>query len=410
MPANILIVDDNELNLKLATHVLQKDGYQISTALNGFEALEISEKEPPDLAILDVMMPDMDGYELCRRMRENPKLKHIPIIILTALSSVDDRLQAFDVGADDFLSKPFIPAELLARVKVFLRHLEARVVVRQESFAHKIAVFSLRGGVGTSTLATNLAAGMTQLWDAETVLVDMAFFNGQSALMFDLPMRNTWDDLAQIPESEIDADVLEQVMLRHNSGTRVLAAPRSAVNADQISAEKVNHIFGLLESKYAYMIYDLPHDFSATTLAALDHADKILLLLAPELASVRAAGMALRVFDELGYPNEKIELVLNWNFQSQGLPRGEIETALKHKLSIVIPYVADEIVTAITMGKPPIISQPESPLGALLEDLAFRWSAPDQKKKRPAKPTSAWLRVHKRWYRRHHAEKKLSTL
>lgn len=400
MTATILIVDDNELNLKLATRVLEKDGYQTATALNGFEALALSEANPPDLAILDVMMPDMDGYELCRRMRENPKLKHTPIIILTALSSVDDRLRAFDVGADDFLSKPFVPAELLARVKVFLRHLEVRAVPIKQHAAHKLAVFSLRGGVGVSSLATNLAAGMSQLWGEGSALIDMAFFNGQSALMLDLPMRNTWGDLAQIPEDEIDAEILDQVLLHHNSGTRVLAAPRSAVNADQISAEKVYRVFELLEEQYPYLIYDLPHDFSETTLAALDSADKILLVLAPELASVRAAGMALTVFEDLGYPEGKVELVLNWNFQSQGLPRGEIEAALKRKLSIVIPYVADSIVTAITMGKPPILSMPETPLGALLEDLTFRWSLPAQKKKRPASPTESWQRVAERMRKR----------
>ena len=399
MAAHILIVDDNELNLNLASRVLEKNGYRTSTSLSGAEALELTEAETPDLAILDVMMPEMDGYELCRRLRENPKLKHMPIIMLTALSSVDDRLQAFDVGADDFLSKPFVPAELLARVKVFLRHLEARGV-QEEHAAHKVAVFSLRGGVGVSMLATNLAAGMQQLWGTETVLVDMAFFNGQSALMFDLPMRNTWGDIASIPESEIDNEVLEQVMLRHNSGTRILAAPRNAINADMISEEKVRHVLGLLEARYPYMIYDLPHDFSETTLAALDSADKVLLLVAPELASVRSAGMALKVFDELGYPENKVELVLNWNFQSQGLPRGEIEAALKRKLSVVIPYVADSIVTSITLGKPPIIETPETPLGALLEDLTFRWSENSQKKKRPEEPTEAWLRVAERMRKR----------
>ena len=92
MPAHILIVDDNELNLKLASTVLEKEGYQTSTALNGKEALARANKAPPDLAILDVMMPDMDGYELCKRIRETPSLANIPVIMLTALSSVDDRL------------------------------------------------------------------------------------------------------------------------------------------------------------------------------------------------------------------------------------------------------------------------------------------------------------------------------
>ncbi|MBT3339198.1 MAG: response regulator [Anaerolineae bacterium] len=396
MAAHILIVDDNELNLKLATKVLERDGYQISTALNGFQALALATDSPPDLAILDVMMPDMDGYELCARMRENPSLKSIPVIILTALSSVDDRLKAFDAGADDFLSKPFAPAELQARVKVLLRHLEARAEKTEIHKAHKVAVYSLRGGVGVSTLATNLAAGMTQLWGKESVLVDMALVNGQSALMLDLPIRNTWGDLAPIPTEEMDTELLEQVMLRHSSGTRVLAAPRSAINADLITEEKAVRVIELLEARYPYLIFDLPHDFSPTTLAALDAADKILMMLSPEMASVRSAGMALSVFEELGYPEEKIELVLNWNFQSQGLPRGEIETALKRKLPIVIPYVADAIVSAITIGKPPILNAPETALGALLEDLVYYWSEPEQKKKKPENPTEAWQRVAER--------------
>lgn len=400
MSARILIVDDNELNLKLATTVLAKEGYQTSTAINGIEALAKATDDPPDLAILDVMMPDMDGYELCQRMRESPNLKNLPIIILTALSSVDDRLKAFEVGADDFLSKPFIPAELLARVKVLLRHLAPRTKNEEDQPAHKIAVFSLRGGVGVSTLATNLAVGLTQLWDTETILMDLALVNGQSALMLDLPLRNTWSDLANIPTEELDAAVIEQVMLRHQSGTRVLAAPRHAVDADLIKGEKVQRVIALMETKYPYLVFDLPHDFTETTIAALDEADKILLVLSPEMASVRAAGMALRVFEELEYPSDKIALVLNWHFQSQGLPRGEIETALKKKIKIVIPFVEDKMVTAITMGKPPILDEEESPLRILLEDLTYYWSEAQQKKKRPQTPTEFWQRVAKRMKQR----------
>lgn len=396
MSAHILIVDDNKLNLKLATAVLEKEGYKTSTAINGYEALAKATDQPPDLAILDIMMPDMDGYELCQRMRENPTLKNMPIIILTALSSVEDRLKAFEVGADDFLSKPFIPAELVARVNVLFRHIRSGAVQVQEQSAYKIAVFSLRGGVGVSTLATNLAAGLTQLWNIEDALLDLALVNGQSALMFDLPLRNTWSDLGNIPVDELDISVINQVMLRHSCGTHILAAPRHAADADLISGEKAQRVIDILEKKYPYLIFDLPHDFAETTIAALDSADKILLLLSPEMASIRTAGMALKVFDDLDYPEEKTDLVLNWNFKNQGLPKSEIETALKKEIKIVMPFIENTMVTAITMGKPPILAAEEKPLRNLLEDMTFYWSNPKEKKTRPAAPTEFWKRTVKR--------------
>ena len=121
MSIRILVVDDTELNLKLVSTILLKDGYEVITARNGLEALEVIKAAPPALAILDVMMPDMDGYTLCRRLRQNSTTAKIPIIILTALSGVEDKIKAFDSGADDFLAKPFEPQELRARIKVLLR-------------------------------------------------------------------------------------------------------------------------------------------------------------------------------------------------------------------------------------------------------------------------------------------------
>jgi CheY-like chemotaxis protein len=105
MSTRILVVDDTELNLKMVGAILQKDGYEVVTARNGLEALEVIKTKPPALAILDVMMPDMDGYTLCERLRENSITGKIPIIILTALSGVEDKIKAFDSGADDFSGK-----------------------------------------------------------------------------------------------------------------------------------------------------------------------------------------------------------------------------------------------------------------------------------------------------------------
>ncbi len=403
---NILIVDDSEIMIKFVNKAMRAEGYEMLAAQNGKEALEIINRVHPDLALLDVVLPDMDGYEICRALRANPFTAQIPIIMLTGFSDIDSRLMAFESGADDFVAKPFQLEELQARVKAHIRRASSYAArVETGIRIHRIAVFSLRGGVGISTLAVNLAAGLAQLWGEATLLVDLAFVNGQDALMFDLTLRNTWADLGCLVPEEIDADILEKVILRHPSGVDVLAAPRRAEEAEIIQEKHVQRILELVQARYKYLVMDLPHDFSPTTLAGLDLADNILLLVAPDLASVRCASNALSVFKGLGYSDEKVQIVLNWNFGTSGLARKEIEKVLQKPVSVVIPNMPDTLVTALTMGKP-VVLESERAEAALFEDLAYFWSKEDYKKNPPAVTSAAWQRVMERSKRRQSQQKK----
>ena len=121
MSARILVVDDNLLNLKLLTAKLMHDYYVVSTASSGAEALIKAQEEKPDMILLDVMMPEMDGFATCKALRANPATAHIPIIMVTALNDATNRLQGLDVGADDFLSKPINNIALMARIRSSLR-------------------------------------------------------------------------------------------------------------------------------------------------------------------------------------------------------------------------------------------------------------------------------------------------
>ncbi len=395
--STILAVDDSELNLKLVAAALQADGHEVLTARDATQALEMAEQARPALAILDVMMPDMDGYTLCRRLRRMPATAHIPIMILTSLSELEEKLKAFEAGADDFLAKPFQPEELRARVNVLLRRASAAITaVTTDQKGQTLAVFSLRGGVGVSTLAVNLAVGLAQIWPFPIALADLALVNGQGALMLDLPLRNTWGDLAHIPAEEIDSEVIESVLLRHDVGVHVLAAPRRPEEAELLTGEQVTRVLELLRSRYQYLVLDLPHDFSETTLAALDAADRVLLLLSPELAAVRCASIALDVFDQLGYPPEKTTLVLNRTFRGKGLPRPEIEKALGREIRVVISHAAGTLVPSLIMGRPPALEDPEAPIGALFEDLAYFWSKQEHKQSPPDTGREGYQRVLRR--------------
>jgi len=120
-PPLILIVDDSEANRTTLESLLGPDGYQLTQAANGPEALARATETPPDLVLLDVMMPGMDGFEVCRRLRANPRLAEVPIIMITALDDDGSRLAGLEAGADDFITKPFNRAELRARVRTITR-------------------------------------------------------------------------------------------------------------------------------------------------------------------------------------------------------------------------------------------------------------------------------------------------
>ena len=121
MSARILIVDDTPLNVKLLAAKLAHDYYIVSTAENGLEALEKVAQEKPDIILLDVMMPVMDGFETCRRLKADPATAYIPVVIITALTDTADRVRGLEVGADDFLGKPINDLALMARIRSLLR-------------------------------------------------------------------------------------------------------------------------------------------------------------------------------------------------------------------------------------------------------------------------------------------------
>lgn len=123
--ATILVVDDEEPILELLRFNLEKEGYQVCVAKDGQEALECVEKELPNLLVLDVMLPGMDGLEVCRILRLNPRFQQIPIIMLTAKGEEIDTVLGLELGADDYMTKPFSPRELLARIKARLRRLNS---------------------------------------------------------------------------------------------------------------------------------------------------------------------------------------------------------------------------------------------------------------------------------------------
>ncbi len=394
MQEKILIVEDDPVAIKLVKAILLNNNYLVGEANNGKEAISIIHTFKPDLVLMDVLMPVMNGFEACRQIREDPAISSVPIIMLTALTELEQKIKGFEAGADDYISKPFEQDELLVRIAASMRRSQVQPTTEFYDVQGKIiAVFSLRGGAGVSTIAANTATALTEIWDKKAVLVDMNMIAGQSALFLNVPLKNSWADIAKYPIDEIDIQFLDNVLIEHEGGTKVLAAPHRPEAGELITGETITYILGLLRKQYHYIVLDLSHDFYETTLAALDLTDEIILVTPPEIAGVRLTMTALQTFEDLGYPANTINVISNWIFDQYGLSEEQIEKAIKRKINLVIPYATKYMLPALNYGIPTVLKDPLSPIGALFEDLAFAMSKAEHNKQLPKNPTDAWKRV-----------------
>ncbi|MDP2157928.1 MAG: response regulator [Nitrospirota bacterium] len=164
----ILIVDDEEKNLKLMGIILQSYGYDFQTASNGLEALEKTKEYSPDMIFLDIMMPEMDGYETCRRLREDPATKFIPVVMVTALGDQEARNKGLEAGANDFLTKPVDKTEIAIRAKNLLRVKEFEDHLKQHNELLEAAVDKRTSQLKMAL--QELSASNTQLKDSRNKL------------------------------------------------------------------------------------------------------------------------------------------------------------------------------------------------------------------------------------------------
>ena len=371
--ANILVIDDDSELLEMIRLLLeQRGGHQAVLSADSADGLAKARADPPDLAIIDVMMPDISGYEICRRLRANPSTASIPIIVLTARGQLVDRQAALDAGADDYMVKPATVVELLGRVDALLvKH----PTVKSPLLSRTIVLLSLRGGVGVTTLAVNLAATLAQTGgnfppmggtegDEAACLVDLCPSSGHVALQLGLRPEPNWSGLIQA--GVLDAEVVERSLLKHDSGLRVLASPVFPVAGQGLPRTVVQTTLEILQQRFAATVVDTPSVLNEVTMAVLEAAPVVGLVVTAETPSIQTAIGTLRALKQW---SPKLQIILNQNTPAPQLPAGAIERALKRPLMWTIPFDPAQA-QALTQGTPLILHNPSSPLAQAVRGLA----------------------------------------
>ncbi len=289
MPEKILIVDDDVETLRLVGLMLQRQGYEIVSASNGAQALSVAQREYPDLVVLDVMMPDMDGYQVTNALRQMPSTSMTPILMFTAKSQVDDKVAGYDAGVDDYLTKPVHPAELVAHIKALLTRSRGRTVQQQpELKGHMVGVLACRGGLGVSSCVINLAASYSKAYKTPVYAVEMRPGQGTWALELGFNNQDGLSALIQRQANEITPSLVESSFLNTSFGVKVLLAPSEVTNLDFCTlSTKLLAIVKALSHLQGVVLLDIGTNFIPGFESICQNLDEMIILTEPQLVTVR---------------------------------------------------------------------------------------------------------------------------
>ncbi len=367
-PARILFVDDEEQIRKLLATYLGRQGYEVSLATDGHEALTSIRARMPDLVITDVNMPNMNGFELARRLRADHRTARLPILMLSARKQADDILTGYAEGADEYVAKPIEMSVLAAKIDVLLKRVKAMAGETVKRGGRVLLFAHGKGGAGATTLAVNAAVALAETKLYRVGLLDLNLEFGNAHMHLDLKPARSLAHLASFDPAQLDDATFAPLLVQDRSGVQLVIGATAPEDAELVTVSLVQHGLDRLRAAMDYVIVDTAPTFSQQLLAALDASDGIAIVAEPHLASLAAAKQWREVLDKLSYPAERILLVLNRTTQD-GLETDQVSRFLNRRPDVVVPFtpVFDE---AADRGRPLVVLHPENAAAKVMRDLA----------------------------------------
>jgi len=321
------------------------------------------------ILVLDAANPDKEFSFIKKLVAMN---SGIAIIAAAANASPALILGSIRAGANEFLQIPIIADEfqtVLSRVA----ELRTEEMSSSAKSSRVIAVFSGKGGAGVSFLGTNLAAAV----GVPTVLVDLNLQAGDAASFLGLDAKYSLVDFAR-NRSRLDESLISSMLTPHSAQLSLLAAPNEAHEAEEIAPQDIPEILHLLSQKFECVVLDLPHTFDPITVSALDSANDVLLTLTLDIPGIRSTKRALKVFDHLGYPREKVSVVVNRWSKGIDVELQKVEGHLGERLIGFVPNDYRRVMDSINLGRPLVYSEPSSKIALEIKRIASLFAAQGQ--------------------------------
>lgn len=359
----VLIVDDDVDALRLVGLMLERQGYAVAVAANGRQAVERALEMQPALIILDVMMPDMDGYAVATQLRHHPLTESIPILMFTARAAASDRAAGLQAGVNDYLTKPIRPQELIARVETLLE----QQTHEQPAHGKVIGFLPTKGGIGTSTLALNTAIELMHMRkDTTGALVELQEGNAVLALHMGLDtppeVSAGLPALYEKPLAQLTATSVRKALIKHESGLCVLLAGTGPAGTGPVGDRAhVRTIIRCLRVDYDYVVLDLPARLGDPQKEALSLCSLVILTVEPNRVGIALANAMITALEALGVPRQRVRAVLIHRAPAAGtISHTMVEQMIRLEMIAAIPPAPDLAYASIQNGKPIIEMQPQS--------------------------------------------------
>ena len=336
----ILVIEDDDDARLMYSIMLRSWGYEIIEAPTGAEGIRIAREEKPDLILLDIMMPDIDGYEVCKQLRSDPHFRTVPILFLSALDAPDDRIKGYTIGGDDFINKGKVEyQELGARIKAALDRLQRlRLEMRGRQPGTSLGLLSLRGGVGVSTLALNLAHYAASWVDTPTILLDLAFPIGSIGLWSGVEGSRHIIELLSRSAADINLTLVQSFSLQNVHGFWFIPGPSGIADMSGIRTEAVERLLNVLNKEGYLVIMDWGRGTLPLTWQIQTHCDWIGVVTSAEPTSRTLANLALNALSK-DQDTQRASLLI-FNDITNAKP---VDTSfgLPRRPDIFVPYAPD---------------------------------------------------------------------
>jgi len=377
MSARILVVDDEPSLLRLIAYVLETEGYETITASSGMEALDQVQTGQPDLVILDVMLPDISGIDVCQQLRDKPETALLPIIMLSARTQVTDKIRGLQAGADEYVTKPIDADEIVARVAALLARTRRLRQAERLRRGEVLSFIGAKGGVGTTTVALNVASALAQQQGKTVIAVEFRSHYGTfSAQLGCAPTRNLGSLLELDPERMNERELAAR-LTDFSPGLQVLFGPQKFLGFPnefgEMEASQAKAVIKGLAGMADYTIVDLPCHPCAASQAAMGRSDGVILVVEPEPTSLIAGRVTLEVVKSWGVSGRSVgAVVVNRLPSASAMESHDIGSRLGCQIVGVVPPATEACLAAQQQGAPLVLCQPHNIAAVKLTEIANR--------------------------------------